>query len=278
MVDDIICQVENCNKPAKYYCSCKVSICENHLDRHLTEYSWHSIVSLSLSPQEKACISRGIKGLKDKYTAEITRMLSDHNTQVQELLCKIRKLEQNSIEEATDLAKKCNKITDLASDLLVSDRNIQFKDKFIQSILKIKFNSERLTDNEVEEILEQYVFPTTNQNIPNHFTFCFTATDKRITIYDKTLTATEILYPDFNPACRCLYLGNSTVLITGGMHNPTLACQVSIDTKKVMLLPSLKIPRKWTAMAFIDNKPAVIGGALPNTREGMTSVELFENE
>lgn len=274
MSADVICQVESCGKSAKYYCSCQISICESHLDCHLTEYSWHSIVSISLSSEEKACISRGIKILRNKYTAEITRMLSDNNTKIQGLLCKIRKLEQKYSEKVVALTKRYSIITDLANDLLVSDRNIEFQDKFIQSILEIKFNSKHLTDNEVENTLEKYVFST-----PDHDnTYDFPATDKRVTIYDKTLAATEIPYPDFNQACRCLYLGNSTILITGGIYNPTLACRVSIDTQKITLLPPLKIPRKWTAMAFIENKPAVIGGAPSNSLEGMTSVELFEEE
>ena len=80
--------------------------------------------------------------------------------------------------------------------------------------------------------------------------------------------------PQLNWKGRSLQVSHDKILLTGGSHYNTQTLIINTLTREVQVLPPLQEGRELHAMAWIDHKPAVLGG-LSSHNWPLGSVEVF---
>lgn len=77
----------------------------------------------------------------------------------------------------------------------------------------------------------------------------------------------------FHWKSRSLQVSNEQILVTGGSSNPTQVILVNVNTFEIQEVCNLIEGRELHAMAWVDNKPAVIGGILNDL--ALSTVEVL---
>lgn len=78
---------------------------------------------------------------------------------------------------------------------------------------------------------------------------------------------------------RYLLISPDTIMITGGTPldpNGAQSLLLTVSTTSIETLSNLKTPRFWHATCFIDNKPAVLGGAINYESHKTNEVEIYD--
>jgi hypothetical protein len=78
----------------------------------------------------------------------------------------------------------------------------------------------------------------------------------------------------FQPSCRCCFLSNSTLLITGGAKKPTGVYEMVAETLAVTARADMNEGRMWHSLCLFQGEVLVIAGRTP-AKTAIASVEVL---
>jgi len=86
---------------------------------------------------------------------------------------------------------------------------------------------------------------------------------------------TTVTNKDIQMSSRVLQLNSNTVLVTGGLQNPSQAFTLDLSTLKTQEMPQLNTPRYWHSVCLFNGNPLVLGGKFESFETSLTSVETL---
>lgn len=209
------------------------------------------------------------------YKDQLKALLVEKDSKTTALLDELRVIESEYCLKLKEISKRYNKLYSLFTELYTADEILNDpQNETLASLLQEKTVRGTLDRAGINNFLRKYRFNDNGELLPIYTMTVLESGTLRIT--DKDLTSTEIANMRFWASANYLYIGDDFILVAGGYNDSTSACLVHAKTHEIIHLPPLNTRRKWEAVSFIGNKPAVIGGATLN-KERLKSVEVFDD-
>ncbi|OMJ87812.1 hypothetical protein SteCoe_10373 [Stentor coeruleus] len=291
-----------CRKPASYICRCRrpaAYFCHRDLEVHkkLYDYPIHKDSSYPIlaSQESKNILLEHIKKLCEACqnqietlnlkTVELTEYLANNLHELLENLAKccdqkVAKLDGfiQDMKYLSDYIKEINTID--VKDFYTPLENALLKvgnaEKFVSKLEGPSIIYPKLQTNNLFKMIPSNVY-----HLIGNYNFSVHLSNSCIQYMHPGEEIKTIPCEYLSDTSRALRVGENSIIITGGDNIPQCALLFNLKKKFIDNLSLLEKPRKNHAMAWIGNKPAVLGGENPNHykhgHDAYKSVEIFES-
>ena len=269
---------EYCSDPATYTCTCtkpSSSFCKQHRDDHESIFGDHVIKLLSRSsnPEVKSKLIQALSDIKDQGSSKKQDVINYTEQAILSVLSQsTRVLTQldNFITLCEDLIKDLINCNALTSKQIYPPLEAAIFSKNIDSILS-EIYSPQIIFHDLHPSFT-YIPPTFFHTLFSYSTCSISyRQDSLLYVYTPNKTFVK---EKLHPATRSLLLSPTKLLITGDGLPGQKSIILDTVSEEIVELPSLKVPKRGYAMAWIDGFPGIIGGRINNLN--VKGVEIYK--